>query len=95
MVTDVVVDTLAVVIVKPHWVAPAPTVTLDGTAATPGLLLDSDTTAPPAGAAPDSETIPDVPLPPATLDGLMVRPVKVTPALAGVIVSVAERVSPL
>ena len=72
MVTDVFVLTLVVVTVKPTAVVPAPTVTLAGTLATAGLLLDSDTIAPPGGAPPDSVTNPDVFEPPATLDGLTV-----------------------
>jgi hypothetical protein len=38
--------------------AQAETVTLAGTAATPGLLLESDTVAPAAGAAAESTTVP-------------------------------------
>ena len=58
--------------VKPTAVVPAPTVTLAGTLATAGLLLDSDTTAPPVGAPPDSVTTADVLEPPAIVDGLTV-----------------------
>src|SRR5437868_14917586 len=80
---------------NPDAVDPAPTVTLDGRLATAGSLLDNATTAPPAGAPADSDTTPEVLLPPATLAGLIVTLFSVTPAPGGVIVSVAERVEPL
>jgi hypothetical protein len=50
--------------------APAPTVTLEGTVATDVLLLESITGAPPAGAGPLSVTVPvDDCVPPTTLVG--------------------------
>ena len=52
--------------------APAGTVTLPGTEATDGLLLDSVTTAPPVGAEPESVTVPVEGFPPTTVDGLTV-----------------------
>ena len=51
-----------------------------GTLTTAGLLLDSDTVAPPVGAPADSETNADVFEPPLTLDGLTVTLFSVTPA---------------
>src|SRR4051794_40329744 len=54
-------------------VPPPETVALDGTAATVELLLDSDTTAPLSGAAPDSTKVACAPVPPVTLDGLSTR----------------------
>ena len=93
--TDVVVVTLAVVTVNPAAVVPAPTVTLAGTLTTAGLLLDSDTVAPPVGAPADSETNADVFEPPLTLDGLTVTLFSVTPAPAGVTVRFADRTEPL
>ena len=53
----VVVVTDVVLTVNEALVAPAATVTLPGTLAEP-LLLESETTAPPEGAAPDSVTVP-------------------------------------
>jgi hypothetical protein len=95
MVTVVVVATLAVVTVNPLAVVPSATVTLAGMLATPGLLLDNVTVAPPGGAPPDNETNAEVGFPPVTLDGLTVTLCRVTPAAAGVTVSGAVRVLPL
>jgi len=50
--------TRLVLTTKPTLVAPAGTVTLVGTAAFVGLLLDSETTAPPEGAADDRVAVP-------------------------------------
>jgi len=86
MVTEVVVATGFVLTVKLALVAPAGTVTLAGTAATPVLLLDKLTTAPPLGAGALSVTVPVDELPPVTLDGLKVSEVRV----GGVTVSVAD-----
>jgi hypothetical protein len=58
MVTTATDVTAFVVTRNPTVVAPAGTVTLAGTAATAVLLLDSVTTAPPAGAAALSVTVP-------------------------------------
>ena len=92
--SDVSVATLLVVTVKPIAVVPEPTVTLAGTLATPGLLLDNDTIAPPDGAPPESITNADVSAPPITLEGVTVTLCRVGPAAAGVTVNVAVLVAP-
>jgi hypothetical protein len=88
MVTVVFEDGLLVLTVKLALVWPAATVTLAGTVATLGLLLESVTTTPPEGAAPESVTVPVDVLPPLTLVGLSVSEERLT-ALAGVTVNVA------
>jgi hypothetical protein len=67
----VVVVTDVVVTVKFALVDPAETVTLLGTLAEP-LLLESETTDPPEGAALESVTVPCEELPPVTLLGFNV-----------------------
>ena len=69
MLTGVDVATALVVRLKLALVPPAGTVTLAGTTAA-GLLLESVTCAPPAGAGPFSLTVPAEGLPPVTLAGL-------------------------
>ena len=82
--------------VKVALVAPAGTVTLDGTLATVVLLLESMTVAPPAGAGPLSVTVPvEDCKPPITLDGLNVSEERVGGGGgAGVTVSEADLVVP-
>src|SRR3989442_15195676 len=70
MVTEVDVATALVLTVKVAVVPPAGTVTLDDTVATPGSVLESETSAPPLGASPLSVTVPVEELPPVTLAGL-------------------------
>src|SRR5437016_12276724 len=70
MVTALVPYTTLFRSVKVALVALPGTVTLAGTLATPGLLLDRLTTAPPLGAGALSVTVPVEELPPVTLDGL-------------------------
>jgi hypothetical protein len=53
-----------VVTVKVAAIDPAGTVTLGGTVAAMGLLLDSETTTPPAGADEVNETVPVTGVPP-------------------------------
>jgi hypothetical protein len=70
MVSEVLLTTGLVVTVNVAVVAFAATVTLAGTWAAAVLLLDSVTTAPPAGAGPFSVTVPVDELPPSTEVGL-------------------------
>src|SRR2546425_6126405 len=71
--------------------APAGTVTLGGTEATEGLLLDSATCAPPAGAGPFSVTVPKASCkPPVTVDGFTASEERI----AGITVSVVVWVAP-
>jgi hypothetical protein len=75
----VLAATGTVVIVKVAVVAPAATVTLDGTVAA-ALLEDNATTTPPDGAALASLTVPVEDAPPVTLVGLTVTELTAGPA---------------
>src|SRR5262245_10666511 len=70
VITTVVVAATAVVAI---WKTPAKPfsaiVTVAGTDATSGALLESETSAPPNGAPTLSTTVPDEPVPPTTVDG--------------------------
>ena len=68
IVTSVAPATARVAMVNDSLVAPAGTVTLAGTVT--GSAPDSETWAPPAGAGPESVTIPLTGLPPVTFDAL-------------------------
>ena len=85
IVTGVLLATGLVVTGNVAVVAFGATVTLAGTCAAAVLLLDSVTTAPPAGASPFSVTVPVEVLPPVTVVGLSVTELKV----AAVTVNVA------
>jgi hypothetical protein len=71
IVAEVEMRTMEVFTVKVALVAPAGTITVEGTLAAP-LLLESVTCAPPAGAGPLSVTVPVEDIPPITLAGLSV-----------------------
>src|SRR2546427_9390053 len=73
MVTGVLAVTEKVVMVNVVLVAPAGTVTLNGTLVTSGLSVPSRTSASPAGAALVSVTVACEGLPPTTLAGLKVK----------------------
>jgi hypothetical protein len=83
---------MLVVIINVSVVLPSGTVTVAGTVATEGSLLDSDTTAPPLGAAPLSVTVPVEPLPPTTEEGLKDRETSAT--VGGFTVRLADQVTP-
>jgi hypothetical protein len=89
MFTGVDAATALVVMLNVALVAPAATVTLAGTVAA-ALLLDSVTTAPPAGAGPSSVTVPVRGLPPVTLAWLRLS----DETLGGTTVSEAVCVAP-
>ena len=96
MVTVVDAATALVLTVNVALVAPAATVTLDGTVAAAVLLLESVTVAPPAGAAPLNVTVPVEEFPPVTLVGFSDSDERVGGGGdAGVTVSEADRVAPL
>lgn len=96
MVTVVDAATALVLTVNVALVAPAATVTLDGTVAAEVLLLESVTVAPPAGAAPLNVTVPVEEFPPVTLVGFSDSDETVGGGGdAGVTVSEADRVAPL
>jgi len=94
IVAEVEMRTIDVFTVKVALVAPAGTVTLEGTVAAPVLLLESRTWAPPAGAGPLSVTVPvDDCVPPVTLVGFNVSEETVGRG-GGVTVSEADVLAP-
>jgi hypothetical protein len=91
MLTFLESSTIDVLTVKFAVVAPAGTVTLAGTDAVEGSLLESAITAPPAGAGPFSLTVPvELWRPPVTVVGFSVSEERT----AGTTVSVAVRMAP-
>jgi hypothetical protein len=96
MLALVEMSTSEVFTVKLALVAPAGTVTLVGTLATPALLLKSSTTAPPAGAGALNVTVPvEDPKPPITVLGFNVIDDTVGGGGgAGITVSEAVRLTP-
>jgi len=95
MVTVVDAATALLLTVNVALVAPATTVTLEGTRAAP-LLLESATVAPPAGATPLNVTVPvEDCVPPITLAGFSVSEERVGGGgAAGATVIEAVRVTP-
>lgn len=89
MVTEVLLATGIVVTVKVAVLVFSATVTLTGTVAADVLLLDSVTTAPPAGAGPFSVSVPVDEPPPLTEVGLSATEVR----FAAVTVNVAVLVT--
>ena len=88
--------TALVLTVKVALVAPAATVTLEGTRATVVLLLERATCAPPAGAGPLRVTVPAEEFPPVTVVGFRESEESVDGGGdAGVMVSEADLVAPL
>src|SRR3989442_14142763 len=87
MLTSVDVATALVLRLKLALVPPGETVTLAGTTAA-GLLLESVTCAPPAGAGAFSVTVPVEGLPPVTLAGLRASD-ETTGAITGGVASFA------
>jgi hypothetical protein len=94
IVTAMDAATGLVEIVNAALVAPAGTVTLAGTVATVGLLLESATITPLAGAAVFRVTVPIEAAPPVTLVGLRLNAERVVGFTVGVTVSTAELVPP-
>ena len=95
MVADVETRTIDVRTVKDALVAPAGTITLEGTLAAP-LLLESVMVIPPAGAGPVRVTVPvEDCRPPMTLEGFSLSDERVGGGGgAGVTVSEADLVAP-
>lgn len=83
--TGVLEDTVDVEIVNVAVVAPAGTVTVDGTDATVGSLLESATIAPSVGAAAVRVAVPVEELPPCTVVGLSDMELSVAPGAAVVL----------
>ena len=94
IVTEVLLATGLVMMVNVAVVAPAATVTLAGTCAAAVLLLDSVTTAPPAGAGPVNLTVPVDEIPPTTEVGLTVRPLPLPLSVGAVTVKPDVLVTP-
>jgi len=94
MVTVVDKATALVFTVKVALVAPAGTVTPDGTVATVASLLDKETSAPPLGAGPLSVTVPVDEVPPVTLVGVRVREARVAAAGPEVFISTVTVAEP-
>jgi hypothetical protein len=84
------VETGKVPLDSPPW-----TIIVAGTVAAAVFELDSETTSPSAGAAPERKTVPVTGFPPSTVAGETLRDAGPGGAGGGVTVSVALRVAPL
>ncbi len=93
MLTAVATVTAPVVTLNVALVAPAGTVTFAGTLAAVELA-ESDTSAPPVGAALVSVTVPCDVAPPVTLAGLSVNALRLAGGGTGATVSVLVRLAP-
>lgn len=94
IITTIFRLTDAVVMLKVAVVFPPGTVTIEGTAALPALLLDKLTTNPPVGAGAVSVTVPTEVLPPRTIVGFRER-AESAAAGWGLTVKFADFVTPL
>jgi hypothetical protein len=94
-VTEVVAVTVVLLTVNVALVAPAGTVTLAGTVATPVSLLERDTVAPPLGAVALSITAPVADEPPVTVVGFSDKDLSFGPDAAGVTIREAVCVAVL
>jgi hypothetical protein len=96
MMTAVDEATALVLTVNDALVAPATTITVEGTLAAVVLLLESATCAPPVGAGPLNVTVPVGDFPPGTLVGFSATEERtVGGGAAGVTVSEADLLTPL
>jgi hypothetical protein len=93
-VTEVERTTLPVLTVKVAEVAPADTLTLEGTEARLDFELDNATTAPPEPAAAVNVTLPVAEVPPVTEVGLMEIEPSAAVAAVGFTVNVAVLLAP-
>ena len=94
IVTDAFFDGRVVAMLKPLLLVPAATTTLAGTDAIDDFELVSVTVTPPAGAGPESVTVPATEPPPRIDVGLIVTPDNATGGADGLTVTVVVFVTP-